>query len=79
MLSFISLFISSVVKNRSDGSRNLARTNAACACIHSAGGTVDNSLYPFDVGLPCSVGSSVGVRYLDTEFYVFTAKITLCH
>lgn len=41
--------------------------------------SVDVSLNLSDVGLPSSVGLSVGVRYLKTESYGLTAKFTLCH
>ena len=41
--------------------------------------TVDNSLDPLDIGLPGTVGTSVGVGNLDTKGYALTAKITLRH
>ena len=63
----------------SDGSGNLAGAKATRADVYSAGRTVDQRFYPFHVGLPRSVGSSVGVGYLNTELYVFSAKITFCH
>ena len=57
----------------------LARTQAACAGINSAGSAVDHSLHPFHIGLPGPVGSSVWVGHLDTELNAFTAIITFCH
>ena len=44
-----------------------------------AGGSVDNSLNPLDIGLPGTIGTSVGVRDLDTEGHALAAKITLSH
>ena len=41
--------------------------------------TVDNSLDPLDIGLPSTVGTSVGVGNLDTEGHALAAKITLSH
>ena len=64
---------------RSDRSGDLTGTQAACAGVNSAGGAVDDRLDSFHVGLPGSVGSSVGVGNLDTELHVFSAKIAFCH
>lgn len=47
--------------------------------MNSLGSAVDDSLNLYDVGLPSSVGASVGVRYLDTEGNALTANITFCH
>ena len=44
-----------------------------------AGSTVNDSLDALDVGLPCTVGTSVGVGNLDTEGHALAAKITLSH
>ena len=44
-----------------------------------AGSSVNDSLNALDVGLPCTIGTSVGVRNLDTEGYALTTKITLSH
>ena len=41
--------------------------------------TVDNGLDPLHIGLPGTVGTSVGVGDLDTKGYALTAKITLRH
>ena len=63
----------------SDRSGDLTGTQAACAGINSAGGAVDDRLDSLHVGLPGSVGSSVGMGNLDTELHVFSAKIAFCH
>ena len=41
--------------------------------------TVDYSLYLSYVGLPASVGLSVGVGNVATEGYALSANFTLCH
>jgi hypothetical protein len=44
-----------------------------------AGSTVNDSLDALDVGLPCTVGTSVGVGNLNTKGHALAAKITLRH
>ena len=44
-----------------------------------AGSTVDHRLNTLDIGLPGTVGTSVGVGNLDTEGHALAAKITLSH
>ena len=44
-----------------------------------AGSSIDNSLDPLDVGLPGTVGTSVGVGNLNTKGYALATKITLSH
>ena len=44
-----------------------------------AGSTINDCLDALDVGLPGTVGTSVGVRNLDTKGYALTTKITLSH
>ena len=44
-----------------------------------AGSSVDHSLNALDVGLPCTIGTSVGVRDLNAEGHALTTKITLSH
>ncbi len=41
--------------------------------------SVDNGLDPLYVGLPGTIGASVGVGDLDPEGYALTTKITLRH
>ena len=62
-----------------DGPFNLVGTEASGTSIHMARSTVDNRLNALDVGLPGSVGTSVGVRDLNTEGYALATKITLSH
>ena len=58
---------------------DLSGTQAAGAGVHTLGGTVNDRLNAADVGLPSTVGPSVGVRNLDTKGYALTTKITLSH
>ena len=44
-----------------------------------AGSSVNDSLNALDVGLPCTIGTSVGVRDLDTEGHALVAKFALSH
>ena len=44
-----------------------------------AGSTIDHSLNALDVGLPGTVGTSVGVGDLDTKSHALATKITLSH
>ena len=62
-----------------DSTLNLVGTQTSGTSVHMARSTVDNSLDPLDIGLPGTVGTSVGVGNLDTKGYALTAKITLRH
>ncbi len=64
---------------KSDSTLNLVGTQTSGTSVHMARSTVDNSLYPLHIGLPGTVGTSVGVGNLDTKGYALTAKITLRH
>ena len=64
---------------KSDSSCNLAGTKAAGTRVNSLGSSVDDSLHTSDVGLPCSVVSSVWMGNLDAEGNFLAAEITLCH
>ena len=63
----------------SDSSFHLVGTEASGTSIHMARRTVHNGLDPLHIGLPCPVGTSVGVRNLDTEGNTLATIITLCH
>ena len=63
----------------SDSPLNLVRTEASGTSIHMAGSTVNDGLDPLYIGLPGSVGTSVGVGNLDTEGNALTTIITLRH
>ena len=62
-----------------DGALNLVGAEASGTCVNMAGSSIHDSLNALDVGLPCTVGTSVGVRNLDTKGYALTTKITLSH
>ena len=62
-----------------DGPLDLVGAEASGTSVHMAGSSVNDSLNALDVGLPCTIGTSVGVRDLDTEGYALTTKITLSH
>ena len=62
-----------------DRAGNLTGTQTAGTNIDMAGRTVDHRLDALDIGLPRTIGTSVGVRDLDTEGYALTTKITLSH
>ena len=58
---------------------NLARAQATGANRHGGGGPVNNCLHLADVGLPRTVGFTVGVRNVLTEHNALTAYTALCH
>ena len=62
-----------------DGPLNLVGTEASGTSVHMARSTVDNRLDPLHIGLPCTVGTSVGVGNLDSKGHALTTKITLRH
>ena len=62
-----------------DGALTLVGAEASGTCVNMAGSSIHDSLDALDVGLPCTVGTSVGVRNLDTKGYALTTKITLSH
>ena len=63
----------------SDSALNLVGTEASGTCVHMARSPVNDSLDSLHIGLPSTVGTSVGVRNLDTKGYALTTKITLSH
>ena len=64
---------------KSDCAFHLVGTKASCTDMYMARSTINNSFDALDVGLPSSVGTSVGVRDLDTESHALAADIALCH
>ena len=64
--------------SESDGTFNLAGTEASRTDIDMAGRTVDDRLDALHVGLPCTVGTSVGMGNLNTKRYTLAANIALC-
>ena len=63
----------------SDSALNLVGTEASGTSVHMARSTVDNSLDPLNIGLPSTIGTTVGVGNLDTEGYALATIITLRH
>ena len=62
-----------------DGALNLVGTQTSGTSVHMAGSTVDNCLNALDVGLPGTVGTSVGVGDLNTKGNALATIITLRH
>ena len=62
-----------------DAALNLVGAEASGTCVNMAGSSVNHSLDALDVGLPCTIGTSVGVRDLNAEGHALTTKITLSH
>ena len=63
----------------SDGSGNLAGTQAAGAYVNGLGGAVYDSLHLSDVGLPGSFGSANRERYVVSESNCLSADAAFCH
>ena len=63
----------------SDGTLNLVGTETSCTDVYMARSTIDNRLHALDIGLPHSVGTSVGVGNLNTKGNALAANIALCH
>ena len=63
----------------SDSALNLVGTEASGTSVHMARSSVDNGLDPLHIGLPSTIGTSVGVGNLDTEGNALTTIITLRH
>jgi hypothetical protein len=61
------------------GSLNLTGTQAMRADIDSFGLAVHHCLNSSHIGLPGSVGFSIGMTDLQSEGYTLTANFTLCH
>ena len=64
---------------KSDGPLNLGGTEASGTSVHMARSPVDNSLDTLHIGLPSTIGTSVGVGHLDTEGHALATIITLRH
>ena len=62
-----------------DRALNLVRTQASRTDVDMARGTVNNRLDALDVGLPCSVRTSMGMGNLDAERHALAADIAFCH
>ena len=64
---------------KSDSALNLVGAEASGTSVHMAGSTVDDCLNALDVGLPGTVGTSVGVGDLNTKGNALATIITLRH
>ncbi len=62
-----------------DRALDLVRTQASCTDMNMARSAVNDRLDALDVGLPGSVGTSMGVRNLDTKSNALAADIAFCH
>ena len=65
--------------DKSDSALDLVGTQASGTGIHVARSTVHNGLDPLNIGLPGSVGTSVGVGDLNTKGNALATIITLSH
>ena len=63
----------------SDSTLDLIGTEASGTSVHMARSAVDHSLNALNVGLPGTVGTSVGVGDLNTKSHALATKITLRH
>ena len=64
---------------KSDGPLNLVGTEASGTCVHMARSPVNNRFDPLHIGLPSTIGTSVGVRDLNTKGNALATIITLRH
>ena len=71
--------LSFIVHMELDRTLNLVGAEASGTSVHMARSTVHNSLDTLHVGLPGTVGTSVGVGHLNAEGYALATKITLSH
>ena len=62
-----------------DRSGDFTGTHTPGTNIHMAGRTVDECLHTLHVGLPRTIGTSVGVGNFDAEGHALIAKLALCH
>ena len=65
--------------DESDGPLHLVGTEASGTSVHMARSPVDNGLDTLNIGLPSTIGTSVGVGHLDTEGHALATIITLRH
>ena len=68
-----------MVFRSSNGTGNLAGTQAAGAGVNTLGGTVNNRFNAFDIGLPSPVRAPVRVRNPDSKSNILATYFTLCH
>ena len=62
-----------------DSAGNFTGTQAPGTNIYMARRTIDDRLHTLYVGLPGTIGTSMGVGNLDTEGHALVAKLALSH
>ena len=65
--------------SRLDSARYLTGTQAAGAGVDILRGTIHDSFYALDVGIPGTVAPAMGVRHLDTERDALATTCTFGH
>ena len=75
--SYSTGFVSGNVKLHSAG--DLAAAHTASADVNVLGRAVYDGLDALHIGLPCTIGASVGVADFNTESHILITKLTLCH
>ena len=68
-----------ILKIKLHSAGDLAAAQAAGADVNVLGRTVYYGLDALHIGLPGTVGASVGMADLDAERHVLIAELTLCH
>ena len=71
--------LSGIVFVQLDRSGDLTGTHTPGTNIHMAGRAIDHCLHALDIGLPGTIGTSVGMGNLDTEGYALVAEFALSH
>ena len=64
--------------SESDSAFNLIGTEASCTDVDMAGRTIDDCFHALYIGLPSSVGASVGMGDFNAECNTLAANIALC-
>ena len=67
------------MQGKLDSALHLVGTEASGTSVHMARSTVHDSLDPLYIGLPGTIGTTVGVGNLNTKGNALTAIITLRH
>ena len=68
-----------IYKQGLDSAFNLVGTETSGTSVHMARSPVDNGLDTLNIGLPSTIGTSVGVGHLHTEGHALATIITLRH
>ena len=62
-----------------DSAGNFTGTQTPGTNVHMARAALDDCLHALDVGLPSTIGTSVGVGNLNTKGNTLVAELTLSH